>query len=160
MLDGTVCPIQTPDSYPNCDTTFSGKHHHHALKYEIGVNPENGHLAWIGGPTVGSMHDMRLMYLTGVVNILQPGELILADKGYIGHSRIVTPFRLPCTEEEKDINFLLSGERWIVEHVLSRFKLFNCLSNDWRHDLDLHKLVFYVIGEIVNIDMYFAPVRK
>ncbi len=52
------------------------------------------------------------------------------------------------------------SRRWIVENVIRRIKAFNVTSHKWRHDRDLHKYVFPVVCEIVNIDMHYRPVRK
>jgi hypothetical protein len=71
-----------------------------------------------------------------------------------------TPFKGKLTETEKAINHFLGSRRWIVEHIIGRIKNFNCLGHKWRHSRTLHKYVFYVIAEIVNIDLHFRSVRK
>lgn len=157
VLDGTVCCIHRPPRWMQ-QLFYTGKNKIHRIKYEIGVHPETGFLVWVGGPVYASMHDFRLMQLAGIFQGLLPGELILADKGYIGAWHIVTPFRTPLPGLESLISTLLSAQRWIVEHVLARFKFFKILGGVWRHSLDIHGYVFYVIAEIVNIDMHFAPV--
>lgn len=160
MLDGTLCPIERPSTEPSQKNAYSGKHKQHGIKYEVGIDPNNGFIVWVGGPTVGSMHDMRLMKLAGILQHLDPGELVLADMGYIGHDQFITPFKKPTTLFEDLLNAMISNQRWIVEHVLARFKVFKCLSEPWRHDLDLHPITFFVIAEIVNIDTHAFPVRK
>jgi hypothetical protein len=123
------------------------------------VHPITGELVWIGGPTFGSMHDMKLMYLEHILQGLLPQEFILADMGYIGNWCIITPIKQPRTHTEYVMNAWLSAQRWI-EHVLSCFKWFGCLNKKWRHSIELHAFVFFVIAEIVNIDMKYCPVRE
>lgn len=154
-----MCPVQRPSSEIQQDY-YSGKHKYHAMKYEVGIHPISGRLVWIGGPVPGSVHDMRLMYLANILKGILPQELILGDKGYIGNWNIVTPFKKPETVEKEEISEFLSSKRWIVEHVLGRFKNFKCLSTQWRHNLELHGYIFYIIAEIVNVDMIFCPVRR
>jgi hypothetical protein len=139
---------------------YSGKAKQHTIKYEIGVHPDTGFLVWVGGPVAGAVHDMTLARKSGVLDLLGENEFILADKGYVGHFCIITPFKGELTEAEKAINHFLGSRRWIVEHIIKRIKNFNCLRQKWRHSRTLHKYVFYVITEIVNIDLHFRPVRK
>jgi hypothetical protein len=160
VLDGTVCPINRPINDDIQRLCYSGKHKIHSIKYEIGVHPVTGLLVWIGGPVPGSMHDMKLMYLGRILQGLFPQEFILGDMGYIGNWRIITPFKQPCTIQERILNAILSARRWIVEHVLARFKSFHCLSTKWRHDREMHGFVFFVLAEIINIDMLYSPVRQ
>ena len=70
------------------------------------------------------------------------------------------PFCLPYRNYEEEIMFLVfSSYKVIVENVLSCFKSFACLNTKWCHNRDLHFFVFYIIAEIINIDMHFNPVR-
>ena len=127
MLDGIVCFVNHPSANIQ-EACYLDKHKQHGVKYEISVDPETGFLVWVGGPIYIAMHDMRLMYLAAILQHLFFDEFILADKGYIGEWNTITPFRVPFTEEEKQVSMLLSAYRWIVEHVLARFKVFGCLS--------------------------------
>jgi hypothetical protein len=159
VLDGTTCPINRPNSLLQ-RWFYSGKDHRHCIKYEVGVDVENGRLVWVGGPVPGSVHDMKLAKLFGLLDNLMDDEYILADKGYIGEWNIITPVKNPQTLLEYILSHLISSLRWIVENVLARIKGFRCLSTKWRHSIDLHFIVFYVVCEIVNVDMINRPVRR
>jgi hypothetical protein len=162
VLDGTDCPINRPHAGIQRGF-YSGKSKKHCIKYEVGVHPQTGHLVWVGGPVPGSVHDLTITRLFGILTMLMAGEFILADKGYIGEWQIITPFKgksHQLTVMEKEVNLWLGSIRWIVEHVLLRIKNFHCVNIKWRHARELHSTVFFVICEIVNIDMYFRPVRK
>ena len=158
-LDGTTCPIQCPSRFLQ-RPFYSGKDHRHCIKYEIGVDIEDGSLVWISGPVPGAVHDMKLARLFGILDSIMDDEYILADKGYIGEWQIVTPIKEAETLLEQIFSHLLSSVRWIVENVLARIKSFKCLSTRWRHSIDLHFIVFFVVSEIVNLDMKNRPVRK
>lgn len=143
---------------------YSGKSCLHSIKYEIGVHPETGCLVWISGPAPGAMHDAQLSRNSGVLDLIKWDELILADKGYQGLPQVLTPIKKPrgrdLTADEKEVNYVIGSRRWIVEHVIGRIKNFACLSQPWRHALDMHHIVFFIICNIVNIDLKTRPMRK
>jgi hypothetical protein len=91
---------------------------------------------------------------------LESNELILSDLEYLGESQILTPHKRPKTSEQQTENNTINKKRVIVENVIKRFKDFHALSTKWRHSLQNHKTVFFVISEIVNIDLFFRLVRN
>ena len=159
VLDGTECSINRPDARIQ-RIFYTGKSKQHCIKYEVGVHPHTGHLVWVGGPVPGSVHDLTLTRMAGLLHEIRDDEFILADKGYIGEFKIITPFRgRYLMEVQRVINYWLGSVRWLVEHVLLRIKTFRCANEKWRHWRNLHRIVFFVTCEIVNIDMYFRPAR-
>jgi len=81
ILDTTLCPIQVDRSDWNYQKLyFSKKHGHHGLKYEIGVSA-NGKIFWIAGGVPGSTHDLTLVRMSGLLEVLEAEEKIYADKG-------------------------------------------------------------------------------
>jgi hypothetical protein len=91
---------------------------------------------------------------------LESNELILDDLGYLGEYQILTPHKRPKTSEQQTEKNVINEKRIIVENVIKRFKDFHALPTKWQHSLEHHKTVFFVIGEIVNIDLFFRPVRN
>ena len=76
------------------------------------------------------MPDFHLTQLSGLLHGLLLGEFILANKGYIGDWKIITPIKYPANNLEYYLSYLLSSHCWIVEHVLHRFKIFKVLSGN------------------------------
>jgi hypothetical protein len=107
---------------------YDGKSCRHTIKYEIRVHSDTGKIVWIGGPTIGSMHDIVLMRNSRILDLLDFNELVLADKGYIGLEQVLTlikkPRRRELNEDEKEINRILGAHRWIIENVIGRIKIF------------------------------------
>src|SRR4051794_35737324 len=103
-LDGTECPIQRPLDWETQFNYYSGKKGCHTIKYEVRVCISNGRLVWLAGGVPGRVHDISLARNSGILNQLQPGELILADKGYVGDDSFITPFKNPQTDEEWEWN--------------------------------------------------------
>lgn len=118
VLDGTECPINRPSPHIQ-EVFYSGKSGQHSIKYEVGVHPETGFLVWVGGPTPGSVHDLTLARMSGVLRLLGENDFILADKGYVGEFNIITPFKgKNLSDDEKKINRILGSIQWIVEHII------------------------------------------
>jgi hypothetical protein len=129
----------------------------------VGIHPLTGHLCWVGGPFPGAMHDLTMTRMGGLLDLLADHEFVMADKGYIGEFKIITPFKgrphqlLPV---QLFWNNYIGSMRWIVEHIIGRLKIFRIINTQYRHWRELHGIVFHVICEIVNIDLYFRPARK
>ena len=47
-----------------------------------------------------------------------------------------------------------------VENVIGRIKRFKALNIPWRHELDLHPIVFHVIAQLVARDLHDHPIQK
>jgi hypothetical protein len=160
IVDATDCPIEEPHKDVQ-KLWYSNKTKQHSIKYEVGVNLLTGVICWLAGGFSGRMHDLTMSRSSGLFDILLPGELILADKGYIGEPTVfTTPMRQPPTLEDWNSNYELGIFRVLVENVNGRLKAFACLRTPWRHDLFLHPIVFDVIANLVNFDMILHPLRN
>lgn len=160
VLDATVCPIERPEDNYIQKLMFSGKHKKHAIKYEIAVNIITGVICWVFGGYPASAHDLTVARAGNLTSHLEQNEHVVTDKAYIGLPEAITPIKAAKMPLSRLWNYEVSTAREIVEHVYSRIKNFQCLTQKWRHDLALHPIVFYVICNIVNIDMHFYPVTK
>ena len=72
---------------------FSPKHAIHCLKYEVAVHWKTGRLHWVAGGVFGSCHDLTLARNSGLLQLLLDGEYMLTDKGDIGESQLLCPFK-------------------------------------------------------------------
>lgn len=160
ILDGTECLIERPIDNLIQRQYYSGKKRKHTIKYEVGVQLQSGKIVWLAGGVPGSVHDFTLYQICGLRQYLLPGEMILADKGYIGDTQIIHPFKPTISDEEKEFNSAISSIREIVEHTIGRIKNFNFTQQKWRHDLKLHPIAFKVICNVLNIEFEFNPVHK
>src|SRR4051812_31917762 len=111
VLDATECEIQRPSDYVTQKRFYSGKSKMHSVKYELGVQIVSGLICWLAGGCPGSVHDYTVTKNNGLLSCLLPGELVLADKGYVGDASIVTPVRSPANDTEWDTNVALSSVR-------------------------------------------------
>jgi hypothetical protein len=107
------------------------------------------------------VHDLTMLREGGLLRYLRDDEYILGDSGYLGEPQVVASLRQSqiATTEQQQYNYALNHYRVLIENVISRINNWCCLSIPWRHSLDLHPLVFWVICQITNIDMSYRPVR-
>ena len=159
ILDGTECPVRRPIYNSVQQQFYSGKKKKHTIKYEIAVQIDTGKIVWVAGGVSGNVHDLTLTRTCGILNHLLPGEHIMADLGYIGELQIITPIKMPRNEQEIAWNSHISSIRILVENSLCRIKNFNCLTIPWRHERDLHPMVFTIICNLVNLEMIQNPIR-
>ena len=74
---------------------------------EIGTNLETGSIVWFYGGLPGSIHDLDVARQSAILTLLLLEDFIMADKGYIGDSRFITPFKQPQTGGEHRYNSLI-----------------------------------------------------
>ena len=133
------------------------------IHHKVVINRITGEIVWVRGPSPGSMHDLTMMRHFGIANVLEPGELILADKAYQGHKSCVVPYRGHGYTNHHDdcakcrFNFMLSGIRILVERSIGRIKRFQCFKQKWRHNLALHPVAFFFVANLCNIMNKFSP---
>jgi hypothetical protein len=89
-------------------------------------------------------------------------ELLLADKGYQGQPRMLTPYKgSTLLPDEAAFNDILAAVRILVECVLKRVKHFGALGSRGRFhsgDHDKHYSVFRVACQITNVLLEEEPV--
>ena len=111
----------------------------------------DGHFVWISEAYRGPVHDSRIAREGGVLYILSPEEVLIADKGYEGIERIRSPVKgKDLSSVEKLYNRTLNKKRVIVERAFGRLKEFGCLKQPWRSSLDKQDKVFVICAAITN----------
>lgn len=97
---------------------------------------------------------MTILKESGLLELLEDDEFMLADKAYIGEKHCLCPFKGKILDDDaNEWNLTLSKKRVIVEHTFGKMKKFRCLKIVWRHNFDLHRNVFQLIGNFVNISI-------
>jgi hypothetical protein len=144
-LDGTDFAIQEPS--PFNPGWYSHKFKGPGLRYELGVAIATGWIVWINGPfPCGSWPDLKIAR-HGIQLYMDPGEKYIADGGYRdGQQFGRTPTGL--NNEQQRLEGILRARH---ETVNGRFKCWAALNGTFRHDVHLHKKVFFSIANIVQI---------
>jgi IS5 family transposase len=159
IVDATEQPVQRPQEQESQRKHYSGKKKRHTRKTAIIVN-EEGIIRDISSSTPGSMHDIKHLRRSGLLEKIPPEVGVIGDAGFDGlhkdlpeHS-VATSHKArrnhPLTADQKLINRELSRIRIIVENVLCHIKHFKALVERFRHDADTYDDAFRVVAAIVN----------
>src|ERR1051326_2949332 len=100
IVDAKEQPFRRPDGWDNQKPFYSGKRKQHTVKYQVGVTPE-GRVGTVSVSVPGSVHDLRLLRGSGLLDRLAEGDGVMTDKAYLGAEegrpglRVVLPFKRP-----------------------------------------------------------------
>ena len=119
----------------------------------------NSQIVWCNGPFKGSVPDLTIAR-QDLVHLLNEGEGLLADKGYIGEECFITPYKPAKNNYEKEFNRQANKQRQIIERIITRIEIFHSVKKEWRHDISLHYFIFYVIANITNLNLMERPLNK
>jgi hypothetical protein len=116
-------------------------------------------MIWISGPWTGRTSDQGIF--NQLLKDVIKDELVVSDSGYKGKNFVAPLSKKNIeTSEDKYYNWECHAISARIENVNSRFKQFGCLKQTWRHDIQNHKVAFYVIANIIQIKLYLQPLRK
>ena len=145
-VDGTHFRIQEPKPFD--PKWFSHKFNGPGLSYEVGIAISTGDIVWFNGPFPASVND-RTIFRSKLKKHLSLGEKVVADRGYEGDSRTITP------DDGKDYFHKRSMRKIRARHetVNSRFKNWGCLDQTYRHDVKKHHMIFRAVVTLVQVDI-------
>ncbi|KAJ8316468.1 hypothetical protein KUTeg_004805 [Tegillarca granosa] len=81
ILDCTEIYIQRPSNLITQNLTFSNYKQHNTLKFLIGITP-SGVISFVSDAWGGRISDRQLVIKSGFLDMLEPGDNIMADKGF------------------------------------------------------------------------------
>ena len=155
IVDVTECTIQRPKNKEVQLLYYSGKKKKHTIKMQIIIEETTGKIVSIAFDA-GSVHDFSLFKKT--TKDLDNLIAFLADSGYQGIDKIfeqsLTPKKKsklhPLTDQDKDLNHLISSIRISIEHVNSQLKIFRLLSERYRSKIKTFSLRAIIICYFYN----------
>lgn len=155
IVDATEQPTQRPKDKEEQKKYYSGKKKQHTLKNQVIVTPE-GEIINASETAPGSKHDKKIF------DENEPGDMdeddaYMGDSGYQGiqhdHNAIL-PDKKPkgreLSSEQKARNKRISKARVVVEHTIGKMKIYQVLSQKYRHPRDSHDEVFEIVAGLVN----------
>ena len=169
IIDCTDVKIEAPKLLSDQKLTYSTYRGMHSFKVLIGVAP-NAAITYVSKLFPGSVSDKAVVQQSGLLDIFKPGDLILADKGFLiqdivpnGVAVNIPPFlnKGQFTESEIKLTKNIARNRIHVERANARikdFKILDCIPYHLKPHADkvvklcasLVNLQFSLIREIRN----------
>jgi len=120
-----------------------------ALRYEIGVSIIGGDLVWIQGPYPAGRFNGIAIFNKVLRHLLEPGERVEADNGYVGAADKIKCPGNPCNPAENE--GMQSHARYHHETINGHFKMWGILQQTYRHDIRRHGEVFRAIAIMTQL---------
>lgn len=167
IIDSTFIPLPAAEKQPKFYHKKSPTKA--ALKVEIDCDLRH-RIVCVSNVVNGSMHDMRLVRESGILEQMNDQTRAIGDKGYIGKLRIITPARkkrkvskeVQLLQEEKERTHELESERAAIETMNKRFKQWWIVGKGWKQpysDFAFVNKVVHVICALVNLTLEEHPIR-
>ena len=139
IIDCTEIFCQTPSSMPLQSATYSSYKHHNTFKGLVAISP-NGGVIFVSKLFAGSVSDKEITRSSGLLDLLEPGDSVLVDKGFDitydcmvrGAKLLIPPFLCKNTQLSKKkviVTRKIAHLRIHVERAIGRIKLFNILTH-------------------------------
>jgi len=82
IIDCTELFIERPSGFTAPSLTFSNYKHHTTVKFLVAIVPTGG-ICYVSQAWGGRVSDRRITEYSGFLDIIQPGDVVMADKGFI-----------------------------------------------------------------------------
>ena len=159
VIDATEIFIEQPSSPVAQQQTFSSYKNHNTLKVLIGITP-SGAISFVSKLYGGSTSDRELTIQSGILELLEPGDSVMADKGFTiadllsarGVSLNMPPMKTDKQLTEKE---LLETRRIAsvcihVERAIRRIKAFRILETIPNCMAGIADQLFFVCSFLTN----------
>ncbi|SMN01557.1 hypothetical protein SPONN_1005 [uncultured Candidatus Thioglobus sp.] len=160
VIDATEIFIEQPSSPTAQQLTFSNYKNHNTLKALIGITP-SGAISFISHLYGGCISDRQLTIQSGILDMIEPGDSIMADKGFLiadllqplGVSLNIPPLKLreQFSEAEMLETRRIASVRIHVERAIGRVKTFHILANPIPNTMAaIADQIFFVCSILTN----------
>ncbi|XP_052281004.1 uncharacterized protein LOC127878512 [Dreissena polymorpha] len=137
IIDCSEVFIQRPSNLDARAKTWSNYKHRNTLKFLVGITPY-GAISFLSPYWGGRVSDKEITEKTGFHELLEPGDLVLADRGFLieeelairGAKLAIPPFargKKQFSQKEVETARQLSRARIHVERAIGRIKNFRIL---------------------------------
>ncbi|XP_034238646.1 uncharacterized protein LOC117643703 [Thrips palmi] len=137
IIDGVEFRTQTPSNAQQQNNTFSKYKHSNTFKYVVGISCY-GALMFVSEGFEGSKSDKDIMIQSGLLELLEPGDAVMCDRGFnvasdlikLGVKTVKPPSMkgvTAMTAQKQLYNSAISQSRIYVEHAIGKIKDFRLL---------------------------------
>ncbi|XP_064475389.1 uncharacterized protein LOC135389254 [Ornithodoros turicata] len=169
IIDCTEVRTESPASVEKQRTLYSNYKGGMTLKFLVAIVP-NGQIAFVSGAYGGRESDTAITVQSGFLDLIESGDLVLADKGFPGINShlgdkgailVMPPFSSGSAQfssSEMDTTYHIAQVRVHVERVIQRLKIYNILNRTVPADLVPYMPdIFRICAVLVNLQ---PPVFK
>lgn len=159
IVDATEIFIQQPSSPVAQQLTFSSYKNHNTFKAIVGITP-SGAVSFISDIYGGTISDRELTERCGILQKLQPGDSVMADKGFtiadilepIGVSLNIPPRKLQHQFEESELiqTRRIASIRIHVERAIGQLKSYRILNSIPNCMAGIANQTFFVCTMLTN----------
>ena len=122
------------------------------LRYKVAVCLRTSDIVWINGPHYPGTHNDIAIFQMALIHLLDDGERLEADRGYIGEHP--TYIKMPTgIDQNENRQWLDQRHRNRHETVNRRFKVFNCMNSKFRHSMEKHGDCFNCVATLTQLSM-------
>lgn len=138
IVDCTEVRIEKPGKVSDCINCWSNYKSDFTLKFLVGITP-SGYITFVSNVYGGKASDTYILANSGLVNLLEPGDMVMADKGF-PHVKssldtkevtlVMPPFARAneqFTKAEIAETYKVASHRIHVERCIQRIKTFSIL---------------------------------
>lgn len=138
IVDVMECTVERPKIQEIQREYYSGKKKKHTIKIQLIIEEDTKKIVYVSFDK-GSVHDFTLF--KNSTQDMAKDIPMLGDSGYQGLDKILinslTPKKKsklhPLTDQDKELNYLISSIRISIEHVNGQLKIFRILSERYRN---------------------------
>ena len=159
IIDATEIFIQTPSNPQAQQLTFSSYKNHNTLKSLVAITPSGG-VCFVSKLYGGNISDRELTERCGILSLLEPGDSIMADRGFTiadllelkGVALNIPPMKTSdqFTQRELTITRRIANLRIHVERAIGRIKNFKLLNDNPNNMARVADQIFFVCAFLSN----------
>ncbi|XP_062578650.1 uncharacterized protein LOC134240580 [Saccostrea cucullata] len=168
LVDGTECPIKKPKQPKSQQATFSTYKNKNTVKILVGATP-GGLVSYVSSAYGGSTSDRQIVERSSLLNLCDPGDSIMADKGFNVQDMFVhkniqinTPTffkkknRMSCATVVQDRK--ISSKRVHIERIIGLAKTFKILTEPMNSsETKLSSHITFVCFMLCNFKTCIVP---
>ena len=170
IIDCTEVPIQRPSLAKANSQIYSSYKGRPTAKILVACTPA-GTISFVSKAAGGNMSDKEMVKRSGFLEYLQPGDSVLADRGFNIQellldrrvTLVIPPFlrgRKQFTHAEDLRTKSVANARIHVERVIGRMKDFNIMKAELPLDMfDIFDHIVVVIAALVNLQPPIVPLH-
>lgn len=174
IIDCTEIKIQRPSLAVSNNHVYSQYKSSPTLKVLVGITP-GGTISFLSKPVGGSASDKEMVKITNLIDLLEEGDILLADRGFNIQELllqrqvklIIPPFTRTTsstnqfTEGENSKTKLVANSRIHVERAIGRLKEFMLLQGPIALNMiDMMEAALTVCAVIVNLQPVLVPLHS